>query len=88
MSNLPEYTFWNLSVHVDQKGALCPIEFSSLPFSPRRMYFIYDVKELRGGHAHTEEQEVFVCIAGSFSARIHDGAAWHTFAMNQPGQAL
>lgn len=82
------YRFWKLPVDRDTRGHLCPIEFTDLPFVPRRTYFLFDVKGLRGGHAHRQEKEVFVCIKGTFRARIHDGKRFRTFFLKQPGQAL
>lgn len=79
---------WNLPVFTDERGSLAVGEFKDLPFEPKRSYFIYDTKAKRGGHAHLKEQEVFVCIAGSFTARVHDGAQWHEFELNEPGKAL
>lgn len=85
-----KYKFWKLPVFIDERGGLCVAEFSSLPFSPKRVYFLFGAKAktLRGGHAHTQEKEVFVCLAGSFRARIHDGKRFRSFRMNRPGHAL
>lgn len=83
-----KFAFWKLPVHKDHRGSLCAIEWHDLPFKPKRVYFIFDTKALRGGHAHVREKEVFVCLAGSFSARIHDGKRFRSFRMNRPGQAL
>lgn len=83
-----KYKFWKLPVFTDERGSLCVAEFSRLPFPPKRVYFLFETKALRGGHAHTQEEEVFVCIAGSFRARIHDGKRFRNFRMGMPGQAL
>ncbi len=79
---------FSLPVHSDARGSLAVSEFKDLPFTPKRAYFLYDTQTLRGGHAHLKEQEVFVCVAGSFRARVHDGKKWKTIAMNKPGKAL
>ena len=83
-----QYKFWKLPVFADERGKLCVVEWRNLPFSPKRAYYIYDVKGLRGGHAHKKEKEVFVCVAGSFRATIHDGKKQRRFMMNKPGQVL
>lgn len=83
-----KHAFWRLPVHKDERGGLCAIEWTDLPFQPKRAYFLFDTRSLRGGHAHSKEKEVFVCLAGSFRARIHDGKRFRTFRMNKPGQAL
>lgn len=64
------------------------MEWDYVPFKPKRVYFIYGASSKRGAHAHVKEKEVFVCVSGSFTAKIHDGASWHEFKMNKPGQAL
>lgn len=79
---------WQFKVFGDKKGKLFAIEWDSLPFKPKRIYVLRDVKGMRGAHAHMKEKEVFVCIGGSFRARIHDGAKWKTIMMNKTGMAL
>lgn len=80
--------FWKLPIHRDQRGGLCAIEWEDLPFVPRRAYFLFDAKGIRGGHAHRREQEVFVCVQGSLRAQVHDGRRWRRFTLNRPGRAL
>ncbi len=72
----------------DSRGNLVPIEFMYLPFSPRRVYYLTSTKEKRGGHAHRDEEEIFVCVNGSFEARMHDGKVWHTFKLKGPCDAV
>ena len=79
---------FNLPLHRDERGNLVSLEFSMLPFTPQRIYYLYDVTALRGGHAHRDEHELFVCIKGSFEAKIHDGNEWKTYLLDAPGQAL
>lgn len=83
-----KYKFWTLPVFEDKRGGLCSIEWANLPFRPKRVYFIYGASSKRGAHAHKKEKEVFVCVKGSFVAKIHDGKSFHTFKMNRPGRAL
>lgn len=82
------YRFWELPIFKDARGSLCPIDKQDLPFPPKRIYFVYGVKGLRGGHAHKKEKEIFVCIKGKFLGRIHDGKRFREFRMDHPGQAL
>ncbi len=83
-----EIKVFSLPVHTDKRGALAVSEFDDLPFDPKRAYFLYDTKAIRGGHAHVKEEEVFVCVAGNFRARVHDGKKWRSILMNKPGKAL
>lgn len=77
-----------LPVHRDSRGKLCPIEFGDLPFAPKRAYFLFDSKALRGGHAHMREREVFICLHGSFRATVHDGRRHTSYVLKKKGQAL
>lgn len=79
---------WMLPVFDDERGALSVIEHKDLPFMPVRSYFLYHAKQKRGGHAHLKEKEVFVCIAGSFTATVHDGKTEQKIVMDKPGMAL
>lgn len=84
-----KFNFFQLPVFEDKRGKLVSIEFrEQIPFVPQRLYYLFDNKELRGGHAHEEEKELFICASGKFTAKIHDGRSWHTFFMKSPGDAL
>lgn len=72
----------------DSNGGLVAIEFKDLPFKPKRVYYIFDVNGLRGGHAHRKEKEFFVCIRGDFRIKIHDGKRFKIWNMKRPGHAV
>jgi len=59
----------------DERGETIPIEFDNdFPFPVKRIYLVTGKNgSIRGEHAHKEEQEVFVAVAGSVTARLHDG---------------
>ena len=46
-----------------------------LPFSPERIYYLYDVPggESRGGHAHKSLHQYLIAGSGSFDVVLHDG---------------
>ncbi len=62
----------------------------SIPFIPRRVYYLYDVPNQaeRGGHAHIELQQIMVAISGSFEVLVFDGSEEKVFILNQPNQGL
>ena len=88
MRAMKKVNFWKIPTHRDARGGLSSIEWRDIPFKPQRVYFIFDVKGKRGGHAHKKEKEVFVCIKGKFRASVHDGKRWKRFKMAKPGDAL
>ena len=78
-----------LKTHSDARGDLTPVELKEMiPFEVKRVYFLTNTRGKRGGHAHMKEQEFFICVKGSFSAKIHDGEKWHTFKMDGGRDAL
>lgn len=67
----------NLPKLPDLRGCLSFIEEDShVPFSIRRVYWIYDVPggETRGGHAFKETEELIIALSGSFDVILHDGS--------------
>jgi hypothetical protein len=56
----------DLKRHVDARGALLPIEFDGLPFTPQRLFTVAGVSAgtERGGHAHRDGQQFLVCLQG------------------------
>lgn len=68
--NFYEFTF---PKHADARGDLIPLEFNDdLPFVPKRVYILKNtpINEIRGAHCHHIEEEIFVCITGSVTAKI------------------
>lgn len=82
-------SFHELQVFGDERGELVPIEFSELPFNPRRIYLIrntsLDVK--RGQHAHKNLKQLLVCLSGTFTLTLDDGSKRELYEMskNHPG---
>ena len=52
----------NLKSYHDHRGSLTVIE-KELPFSIKRVYFIYDVEDfVRGGHRHKMTEQAAICL--------------------------
>ena len=70
----------------DQRGNLTFIEENNhIPFSIKRVYWIYDVPggETRGGHAYKKNKEFIVALSGSFDIIIKDGKKRKKFSLNR-----
>ena len=65
-------------------------EQTGFPFTPKRVYYLYDVPNQaeRGGHAHRELRQIMVAISGSFKVVVNDGNAEKVFRLDQPNQGL
>lgn len=80
-----------LDKHHHEKGNITVVENGiSVPFSIKRVYYLYDVPggESRGGHAHKGLYQLIVAASGSFTVTLDDGKVKRTFLLNRPYQAL
>ena len=80
----------NLPKIEDRRGNLSVIEKSNIPFSIKRVYYLYDVPSgaERGGHAHKEQEEFIVSLSGSFDVILNNGESEETYTLNKPNQGL
>jgi len=68
------------------EGAITPLEVGvDVPFDIERVYYLYDIPAgaARAGHAHHELEQVFVCIMGSFTMTLKDGARVRRLDLNR-----
>ena len=71
---------------LDERGNLSFFENENqIPFSIRRVHWIYDVPggESRGAHAHRELQQLIIAANGSFSITLDDGMNKKTYNLNR-----
>jgi dTDP-4-dehydrorhamnose 3,5-epimerase-like enzyme len=56
----------------DNRGSLLPIEFSSLPFTPKRVFVVKNVPAgiRRGGHAHYKTRQFLICLKGEILVHL------------------
>ena len=77
---------------LDNRGNLSFIQNDSqLPFSIKRVYWIYDVPggEVRGGHAYKKLEEVFIALSGSFDLAVDDGSGREQiYHLNRPFEGI
>ena len=57
-----------------------------IPFSPKRVFYLYDVPSGsdRGAHAHKECHQFLVAVSGAFSVEVTDGLNTGVFDLNRP----
>jgi hypothetical protein len=62
----------------------------SIPFSVKRIYYLYDVPggAQRGGHAHKELQQLIVAASGCFDVVLDDGNNKKIVELNRPYYGL
>jgi dTDP-4-dehydrorhamnose 3,5-epimerase-like enzyme len=89
LQNLIEYI--PISKFIDDRGQLSVLESEqSLPFTIRRLYWISGVpkNQSRAKHGHKELEQVFICLMGSFSLMISNGARNETLLLSEKSDAV
>lgn len=86
MSKLGNVEIINLPKIEDPRGNLSFIEENNnIPFSIKRVYWIYDVPggQFRGSHSYKELHEFIVALSGSFDVVLDDGNVKKTWTLNR-----
>ena len=88
--NLEEITLTNIPTITDARGNLAVIEKEYLPYSIKRVYYLFDVPSdsYRGGHAHKEQLEFLIALSGSFNVTLDNGSQKKSFLLNKPNKGL
>ncbi|MGC9152039.1 MAG: sugar 3,4-ketoisomerase [Microbacter sp.] len=90
-SSVYDCTIIELDRHHHEKGNITVVENTkTIPFSIKRIYYLYDVPggESRGAHAHKELRQLVIAASGSFDVTLDDGNVKRTFTLNRPYQGL
>lgn len=74
----------------DKRGNISVIEKEVLPFSIKRVYYLYDIPSdaYRGGHAHKKLQQFLIAVSGSFDVILDNGKEKTTLTLNKPYKGL
>lgn len=90
MSKISDIKLINLPVVDDARGNLAFIQEGIIPFSFKRVYYLFDVPSsaYRGGHSHIQQQELLIALSGSFEVIVDDGIDKKSFLLNKPNMGL
>jgi mannose-6-phosphate isomerase-like protein (cupin superfamily) len=74
----------------DVRGNLAVIEKDTIPFSVKRVYYLYDVPSdaYRGGHAHKKLKQFLIALSGSFEVVLDNGNERKRIMLNKPDKGL
>ena len=81
----------DLQTHGDDRGSLVAIEEQvNIPFTIKRVYYIFDTLEgvRRGFHAHKDLKQVAIVLKGSCKFLLDDGKERTEILLNNPAQGL
>ena len=77
----------NLPSYGGDDGILTVVE-DVLPFDIRRVYFIYKVGRLRGGHRHKKTIQALICLEGKCTINIQNLSEEKTITLDKPDECL
>lgn len=80
----PRFPMTDLQTITDGRGKLVVIE--KLDFDIKRVYFLRDVTQTRGGHAHRTCRRMMICLNGSFNLTMNSKAGYTDFIMKDPSK--
>lgn len=74
----------------DVRGNISVIEKNILPYSVKRVYYLYDIPSnaTRGGHSHIKQKEFLIALSGSFDVLLTDGKRKKIVTLNKPDVGL
>lgn len=74
-----------LTRFTDDRGDLYPLNFSDLPFKPKRFFLISNApkNKIRGNHAHYKTKQYLICLKGEIEVFIHDGKKEEKIILNE-----
>lgn len=74
---------------IDGRGNLSFVELSQLlSFEVKRVYWLYNIKQNRGAHAHKKLLQFIFCTHGSIDIVIDDGYHQELIKLNTPNLGL
>jgi len=89
MSVLDRVHWIDLPSHGDERGVLTVIEGEQdIPIAIKRIFYVHDVIEDRGGHAHTDSIEIIIGISGIFQVVLSDGENSRIYDLTDPTRGL
>ena len=88
---LPNCALHSHNVATDDRGRLVALEAGrEVPFAIERVYFLYDTSPgaERGFHAHRSLEQWMVCVAGTCTLVVDDGAERREVLLDAPDKGL
>jgi hypothetical protein len=78
-----------LPSNVDARGVLTSVEGGQdIPFEIKRVFYMHHITIDRGGHAHTDTEQVVTAAAGSFRMDLSDGTTTQTYVLDDPTRGV
>ncbi len=82
---------YSFQQHGDDRGMLVALEeMKDIPFSIKRIYYIYDTLAgvRRGFHAHKNLKQILVCVKGSCKLHLDNGFETEEVLLDKPYEGV
>ncbi len=89
--NVEDCNLIDIGIVHNEAGNISVLENGkNIPFSVKRIYYLYDIPAGagRGGHAHYELEQYVIAASGSFTFILDDGVNKKEIFLNHPNKAL
>ncbi len=77
----------NLPSFHDPRGSLTVIE-RVVPFDIKRIFYLYDTKEIRGGHRHKKTRQALIVLNGSCEVIVNNNIQEEIYLLDSPAKCL
>jgi len=77
----------NLPTYKKNTGSISVVE-RILPFTIKRVYYIYDISGNRGGHAHKKNKQALIAINGNCKVFVKNKKINRNFILNNKKKIL
>ena len=74
-----------------RQGNITVVEKTNkVPFTPKRIFYLYDIPggSSRGAHAHIECHQFLIAASGAFEVLLDDGTTQRIVQLNRPDMGL
>jgi len=71
----------------DSRGSLFVLD-RFLPFEIKRVFYIIEGSQRRGGHRHHQTRQAMICMKGSVDVYMNNGQVEETISLTRPNQCL
>lgn len=86
---MQDYKIINISTIIDERGAISFVEIDKIiDFAIKRVYWLYDFKKARGGHAHKHLKQFMFCLGGAIDVTLDNGITKKIIKLDSPSKGL
>lgn len=87
--NLDQVKVIDIPSHDDNRGILSSIEEKKdIPIEIKRIFYIHNISEDRGGHANIDTDQILIPVHGSLKIRLFDKFSSNVFSLDDPKKGL